>query len=87
MAEQSTVERRRDWQALWNGVWGELSLIIIGYVFWQVWITLPEDQRFSQRALELLISYWPVFLVLIGITMVGGGVIRWYEGEGRERRY
>jgi len=86
LTEQTSVKRKRDWQALWSGVWGGLSLIIIGYVFWQVWIALPEDQRFSRRALELLISYWPVFLVLIGVSMVGSGVIRWYEGEARERR-
>jgi len=85
MTEQTSVKRRRDWQALWNGVWSGTSLIIIGYIFWQVWIALPENQRFSGRALELLISYWPVFLVLIGISMVGSGVIRWYEGGARER--
>jgi hypothetical protein len=86
MTEQTSVKRRRDWQALWSGVWGGASLIIIGYIFWQAWFTQPENERFSQRTLELLISYWPVILVLIGISLIGSGIIRWYEGGARERR-
>ena len=87
MTEQSSVKRRKDWHALWSGVWGGLSLIIIGYVFWQAWTALPEDERFSRRAVELLVGYWPLFLVLIGVSVVGSGIIRWFEGETRERRY
>jgi len=83
MTEQPSAQRRRDWQALWSGFWGGLILIIIGYILWQVWVALPERERFSWRALEMLVSYWPILLVLIGVSFIGTGVIRWYEGKTR----
>jgi len=67
-------ESRRRWSALWGAICGGLFLIVVGYL---LLIVFEKYGEFSIEAWEVLAHYWPVFLVLLGVWIIGGGIIRW----------
>jgi len=73
----------RRWSALWSAIWQGILLIVVGYL---LWIITMKEGGFSLNVLWILIQqYWPIFLILVGIWVVGSGVIRWYTGEVEEK--
>jgi len=62
-----TEERRRRPAELWGAMWVGVLLIGIGILFYL-------DQ-------QGIIGFFPGILILVGILILIGGVIRWATGE------
>jgi membrane protein YqaA with SNARE-associated domain len=81
LSEQPRRSRRR-WTALWSAVWGGIILIALGYLlmlFFQNKTTV--DLSKSETWNEFFLQFGPVFVILVGVLVIGNGIIQWYISE------
>lgn len=73
--------KRKNWGALWSGVWGGIILIAFSYMLWQKLLERDiSEPKFWQ---EFGQQFLPIFFVLIGILVIGSGIIQWYLGPSK----
>jgi uncharacterized integral membrane protein len=79
---QQQLRRRRRWAELWSAIWGGAILIILGY-WLMVFMQNKTAEELSRGATwqPFLTQFGPVFIILLGVLVIGHGLIQWYMKE------
>jgi uncharacterized integral membrane protein len=80
--QQQQSRHGRRWAQLWSAIWGGTILIILGY-WLLVFIQNKTAEELSLGATwqPFLTQFGPVFIILLGVLVIGHGLIQWYAKE------